>query len=78
MKILIQVYLAKYPERVLDISSQQSWISLLQMGKYDEAIEDLNKAIELDSKFIKAYNNRGWSFKKKATTIQRLKITIKH
>jgi tetratricopeptide (TPR) repeat protein len=31
-------------------------------GKYQEAIEDFNKALELDPKFAKAYNNRGNAF----------------
>jgi len=34
-------------------------------GKFDDAIEDLNKAIELDPKYYAAYSDRGVAFAEK-------------
>ncbi|WP_048323822.1 tetratricopeptide repeat protein, partial [Crocosphaera watsonii] len=39
-------------------------VSYNELGNYNRAIEDLNKAIRLDINFAKAYNNRGFSYDK--------------
>ena len=33
-----------------------------KQDQFDEAISDYNKAIEIDPKYAKAYNNRGWVY----------------
>jgi tetratricopeptide (TPR) repeat protein len=38
----------------------------IKQGKYDEAIESLTKAIELNHKGDMAYNTRGWAYYKKS------------
>jgi len=38
---------------------------LAEQGHYDEAIEECNKAIELDPNLAAAYNNRAWAYNEK-------------
>ena len=38
---------------------------LAEEGRYDEAIEECNKAIELDPNLAMAYNNRAWAYNEK-------------
>jgi tetratricopeptide (TPR) repeat protein len=37
----------------------------LYKAQYDQAIADLDKAIEIDPRLAQAYNNRGWAYIKK-------------
>lgn len=41
-------------------------LALFNKGKYEESIENLNKAIELDSNCINAYVHRGGAYIKKS------------
>ncbi|MCP5084238.1 MAG: tetratricopeptide repeat protein [Alphaproteobacteria bacterium] len=45
--------------RLLAAAHNNRGFSLLQLGRYEQAIEDLNKAIELSPKFHTAFLNRG-------------------
>jgi len=36
-----------------------------QIGRYDQAISDFSKAIEINPRFAQAYKNRGWAYIKK-------------
>lgn len=37
-------------------------LDFLVKGRYESAVAEFNKAIELDQNFAKAYNNRGWAY----------------
>lgn len=52
------------PRAALHLSPLVAWCLSRCRGRYDAAIENYSKAIELDAKNASAYNNRGYAWRK--------------
>jgi len=50
--------------------------ALRELGKYEESLKDLNKALELDNSFVAARFNRGETYK--ALADKDLKVAAEH
>ncbi|MCX6243536.1 MAG: tetratricopeptide repeat protein [Bacteroidetes bacterium] len=55
----------KYPEEVYKSYSNRG-IAFTSIGRWDDAISDFNRVIELDPKYVWGYNNRGVAYQNKS------------